>query len=453
MGVSPGAAGTWACLPGGDAAWAYRVCLQAPRVKESAVVHTKGVRTILHSDLNNFYASVECLRRPELRALPVAVVGDKEARHGIVLAKNERAKVAGVTTGEVTWQARKKCANLVEITADFPAYLRFSEAVADIYRRYTDQVEAYGIDECWLDVTKSRALFGSGAEIAERIRREVREEIGVTVSVGVSWNKIFAKLASEIRKPDAVTLITPENFRETAWSRPVSDLLYVGKATAGKLALLNIFTVGDLARADPDLLEQKLHKWGIYLWRFANGLDESPVQKVGASRNIRSIGNSLTAPQDMASPEALLPLCVLLCESVVARMRGCGLFKAAGLGVTVTDSRLAAFRRQRRIRPTGRTEDFAAAAMELAEEVFSWERPARALGVWAFDFVRDYDQLDFLSPRAERLAGLDRTVDALRKKYGPHIVKRAVILKDPRLAKVDVKGEHVIHPYGFFHRD
>lgn len=423
------------------------------RIGRRIPAHTKGVRTVLHSDLNNFYASVECLRRPELREVPVAVVGDKEARHGIVLAKNEKAKAAGVTTGEVTWEARKKCANLVEITADFPAYLRYSEAVTELYRRYTDQVEAYGIDECWLDVTHSRALFGTGEEIAERIRREVKREIGLTVSVGVSWNKVFAKLASEIRKPDAVTLITPENYRETAWQRPVSDLLYVGKATAAKLALLNIFTVGELAQASPELLQKKLHKWGSYLWQFANGLDLSPVQKVGAARNIKSIGNSLTSPRDLPDAEALMPLCMLLCDSVTARMRECGFLNAGGLGVTVTDSGLVTFRRQRKIRPTGRAEDFAAWAMEMTQEVFSWERPVRALGVWAFDFVRDYDQLDFFSPRAERQAGLDQTVDALREKYGPHIVKRAVILKDPRLLKVDIKGEHVIHPYGFFHQD
>ena len=214
---------------------------------------------ILHSDLNNFYASVEVKLFPEYAGKPLAVCGDKEARHGIVLAKSEQAKKFGVRTGDVIWAAQRKCPGLIVRPVRFAEYERESRAVREIYGRFTDRIEPFGIDECWLDVTNSR-VFGSGEQIAEKIRAAVKEELHLTVSVGVSFNKVFAKLASDLKKPDVVTFVGPDNFREKIWPLPVSQLLYVGKATAEKLEKLGIRTIGELATAEPSLLVRHLGK-------------------------------------------------------------------------------------------------------------------------------------------------------------------------------------------------
>lgn len=286
------------------------------------------MRTILHSDLNNFYASVECLRNPEIREKPVIVVGSKEDRHGIVLAKNMIAKQAGVKTGDVYWEAKQKCGkNLVEVQADFVAYLQVSRAVRKIYEDYTDRIEAYGIDECWLDVTAS-GIFGSGDQIAETIRQRVKNELGLTVSIGVSWNKIFAKLGSDMKKPDAVTVITKENYKDKVWKLPVEELLYVGKATKRKLNRIGVMTIGDLARSSEKVLTGLLGKWGEYLYAFANGEDQSQVVPVGEEENVKSIGNSLTVYRDLKDDEDVKMVIYLLADSIAARMRESGMNKA-----------------------------------------------------------------------------------------------------------------------------
>ena len=258
-------------------------------------------RIILHSDLNNFYASVECLYHPELREKPVAVCGDPELRHGIVLAKNQLAKGCGIKTGEVLWQARQKCPELVLVPPSYERYLSYSAMAKEIYQEYTDQVESFGLDECWLDVTGSTALFGGGCTLADRIRERIRRELGVTASVGVSFNKVFAKLGSDLRKPDATTAISPRDFREKIWPLPVQTLLYVGRATQNKLQRYGIRTIGELARADRGMLQFAFGKNGLMLWAFANGLDTSPVSNIGAKSLIKSIGNSTTTPRDLLS--------------------------------------------------------------------------------------------------------------------------------------------------------
>ena len=298
------------------------------------------MRTILHSDLNNFYASVEVLRHPEWRDKPLVVCGSKEDRHGIVLAKNMIAKSAGIRTGDVLWEARRKIPDLVEVPVDFTAYLRVSKEVRKIYERYTDRVEAFGIDECWLDVSDTAKMFGGGVNIAEEIRRAVKSEIGITASVGVSWNKIFAKLGSDLKKPDAVTEITPNNYKEVVWRLPVEDLLYVGKATKKKLNKYGIFTIGDLAQTDVNLLCGWLGKWGEYLYTFANGRDESPVVKRGEEQNIKSIGNSLTNYRDLCTDDDVKMLILLLSDSIAARLRESTLDKARTVQLIVTDSEL-----------------------------------------------------------------------------------------------------------------
>ena len=319
------------------------------------------MRTILHSDLNNFYASVECLRNPEIRDKPVIVVGSKEDRHGIVLAKNSIAKKAGVKTGDVYWEAAVKCGkNIVEVKADFSTYLKVSRAVRKIYEDYTDRIEAYGIDECWLDVTASAKVFGSGEEIAHTIRRRVKEELGLTVSIGVSWNKIFSKLGSDMKKPDAVTVITPENYKQTVWPLPVEELLYVGKATKQKLNRMGIYSIGQLALSDENAVAQRLGKWGNYLHAFANGTDLSKVVKVDEEQNVKSIGNSLTVYRDLKNNDDVKTVIYLLADSVSARMRESGLNRALTVHINARSADLQSYHKQGKTsRPTGNVREIA----------------------------------------------------------------------------------------------
>ena len=254
-------------------------------------------RIILHSDLNNFYASVECLYHPEYRGKPLAVLGDPEARHGIVLAKNYEAKSRDVRTGDPKWMAEQKCPGIVFVPPHYELYMKHSRLVRQIYSEYTDQVEPYGLDECWLDVTGSTRLFGSGEEIADKIRKRVKSELGVSVSVGVSFNKIFAKLGSDLKKPDATTVIECDRFKEVVWPLPVKELLYVGRATHNKLKRRGIFTIGDLANANPESLKFWLGKMGIVLWQFANGLDTSPVSNIGAKSLIKLLATARPLPE------------------------------------------------------------------------------------------------------------------------------------------------------------
>ena len=412
------------------------------------------MRTILHSDLNNFYASVECLRRPELRDKPVVVVGAKEDRHGIVLAKNMIAKRAGVRTGDVYWEAERKCGKtLVEVPADFTAYLQVSKVIRKIYEEYTERVESYGIDECWLDVTASVKMFGGGEKIAEEIRKRIKEEFGLTVSVGVSWNKIFAKLGSDMKKPDAVTVITTENYREKVWGLPVEDLLYVGAATKKKLNRIGIVSIGQLAQTEESVLINLLGKWGAYIHAFANGKDESPVLTVGETETVKSIGNSLTVYRDLENEEDVEMVIWLLADSVASRIREAGLRKARTVQLSVRDRRLCGYQKQgKMLRPADNMQDIARFSLKLFRELYPWTEPVRGLGISVTDFVTGYEQLDLFGDIVadDKRKRLDLAIDGWRKKYGNKIIQSAVILKDPKLKDLDIKGEHVIHPYAFF---
>ncbi len=406
-------------------------------------------RCILHSDLNNFYASVECLRRPELRDVPVAVCGSFEDRHGVVLAKNMPAKRMGVRTGEVFWQARKKCPDLVSVPADFPAYVQISKAVRAIYARYTDRIEPFGIDECWLDVTESRLLFGDGAAIAHQIRESVKQEIGVTVSVGVSWNKIFAKLASDMKKPDAVTQIDRENYRTLVWRLPASELLYVGKATAQKLACMGIATIGDLACADEQKLTEQLGKWGSVLRAFANGEDAAPVAMETASRDIKSVGNSLTSYRDLTTEEDVRLLFYLLAESVAARVAEKRLGKAETVKISVVDNALKHYGKQGKPPvPTRSAKGIAEFAFTLFASLYPWKKPVRALGVTVCDFLGENEQFSLFEEdkREEKEERLDAAVTKLREKYGSGSLKRAAVMQDARFSAMDIRGEHIVRP-------
>ena len=409
-------------------------------------------RTILHVDLNNFYASVECLYRPEIRDKPVIVCGDAEARHGIVLAKNQIAKSAGVKTGDVIWEAKLKCPGLVSVSADFHKYIRFSRMARKIYVDYTDQIEAFGIDECFLDVTGSLKLFGSGSDIANTIRTRFREELGLTASAGVSWNKIFAKLGSDMKKPDATTVITEENFRDKVWPLPVGDLLYVGRATRQKLQNRGIYTIGDLANRDVHRLRLLLGVWGETLWSFANGLDSAPVRLNGEESIVKSVGNSTTTVRDLVNDTEVKLIIYVLAESVAARLRKHGL-KCRTVAISVRSNDLYSFERQGKLLiPSFLSDEIAEKAMELFKSNYRWDKPIRSLGVRGADLVtaNGHVQIDLFDGDNLETETLEQTIDTIRKRFGHYSVQRCAMLLDRQLTGFNPKDDHTIHPVSYF---
>lgn len=419
---------------------------------------TTGDRTVLHVDMNNFFASVECRDRPELQGLPVAVAGDIEARHGIILAKNTVAKGYGVRTGESISEARRKCPRLILLAPHIEKYIEISRAAREIYCSYTDKVESFGIDECWLDVGNSRMLFGGGREIAECIRQRVKNELGVTVSVGISFNKVFAKMGSDYKKPDAVTEITRENFRERLWPLPAGELLFVGRATTKKLFYANIRTIGELACADRQLLSGMLGKNGLLLRDFANGLDSSPVISSEMTYAVKSIGNSTTAPRDLVCERDVEITLAVLCESVAARLRA-EEKKCTVVKLSVRNTRLEWYERQCRVSPTYLESELFKTAYSLFRLNHPHDpcgggiEPIRSIGVCGASLVPEVDEqltiLDGAAFERARREALEHTIDRLRGRYGSSIVRRALMLEDTRLSGFCPRDEHVIHPERF----
>ena len=414
------------------------------------------MRSILHVDMNNFYASVECLYRPEIRNFPVAVAGDPLNRHGIILAKNMIAKKLGVTTGEAIWEAKLKAPGLVLVPPDYKKYLRFSRMAREIYYEYSDQVEAFGLDENWIDLTHSlQYLHSDPVSIANTIRQRVKEELGVTVSVGVSFNKIFAKLGSDMKKPDATTVIPYEHFREIVWPLPVSDLLYVGKATAKKLELIAINTIGDLARTDVAILKRRLGKWGEILWLFANGQDTSPVRKISESEQIKSIGNGTTCPRDLKTEQDVRLVFTVLAESVAARLRDCCV-KCQGVQIYLRDNDLFTISRQKKMEfPCCTSTPILETAMELFRQHYRWHKPLRGVNLSAIYLVtaNKHMQLSLFDDTAEQLLiqeQIEKTVDTLRYRFGHNAIMRASALLDKKLTGFNPKEDHTIHPYSYF---
>jgi len=415
-------------------------------------------RVIIHSDMNSFYANVECLYNPKIRDLPVAVGGNPEKRHGIILAKNEKAKKAGVKTGETLWQALGKCPDLVIVPPNFERYLRYSKLSRKIYNRYTDQVEPFGLDECWLDVTNSVKIHGSGEEIAQKISLEIQDELGVTVSIGVSWNKIFAKFGSDYKKPNAITVINRVNYKKIVWEQEAGDLLYVGRATKKKLLKYGIYTIGQLAESNQDFLVLVFGKMGAVLWRFANGLDDSPVKAFdehynGNERFIKSIGNSITTPRDLKNLRDVKLIIYMLTESVAMRLRETGCF-CLTVDIHVRNKELYSFTRQVKLdKPSDITNEIAKAAVELFEKNYDFSLDIRSMGVRVADLVPNTIpiQLDVFGREEERLrlAQLDTTIDGLRKRFGNLSIQRAITLGD-QMSCLDPKKDHVIHPIGYF---
>lgn len=411
------------------------------------------MRTILHSDMNNCYASIELLHHPELRGKPLAVGGDPEARHGIVLAKDQLAKKAGVQTGMALWQARQVCPDIVFVPPRMDLYLRFSRLAHEIYADYTDMQEPFGVDESWLDVTDSCTLKGDGFQIANQISNRIKRELGITVSIGVSWNKIFAKLGSDYKKPDAITVISKENYKDIVWKLPASDLLYVGKSTEKKLRTLGILTIGQLAQADPKLLKSIFGKMGLVLSLFANGEDQTPVNKENIHAPIKSIGNSTTTPRDLETYEDVAIITYALSESVSARLRENN-FACNVVEISVRDNELYSFTRQKKIsNPTDITNEIAETALELFRGNYKWEKPIRSIGVRASDLTNPCcaTQLSLFVDEAyrDKLRRADRTVDEIRRRFGYKSIQRGLMYCDRELSAVNAKDDHTVHPHGY----
>ena len=381
-------------------------------------------RIILHCDLNSFYASVELLSHPDLRTVPMAVSGDPASRHGIILAKNEPAKKYGVQTAETIWQAKRKCPDLVLLPPHHALYREYSKRVNAIYDQYTDLVEPFGIDESWLDVTHSLHLFGGDARaLADRLRARIKEELGLTLSVGVSFNKVFAKLGSDYKKPDATTVIGRENWREIVWPLPVGALLYVGGAARKLLGQYGVETIGQLAACRPEMLETLLGKMGLQLHDYANGLDRSPVRSRYDAEPVKSVGNGTTFPQNLTTRPQVQAGVAVLADSVATRLRRYG-FYAGGLQVTVRDPQFRDRSRQCQLpAPTHLIRELTDTAMALTEQLWRPPAPIRALTVTAIHLVPSedaYEQTDLFTaaPKKEKLEKLEGAVDQIRKKYG-----------------------------------
>ena len=393
-------------------------------------------RVILHSDMNSYYASVETLLNPALRGKAVAVCGATEERHGIVLAKSELAKKAGVKTGMVNFEARQRCPDLILVPPQYDQYIKYSRLAHEIYYRYTDLVEPYGMDECFLDVTGS-GIFGSGMEIAEQIRTATRKELGLTVSVGVSFNKVFAKLGSDYKKPDAITEITEQNFKDLVWPLPASDLLYVGRSTDTKLSKYGIHTIGQLAATNPELLQSWFGVNGLKLWQFANGADTSRVMPKDFVSPVKSIGHGITCTADLENEEEVHKVMLELSQDVGHRLRVHGL-AATGVQIYVRGNDLFGSQFQRKLPvKTQLPSEIGSAGFELFRERYHWNNLVRAVCIRAIDLVpqNDDEQLSMFvdTAKRDRRVKLEDAVENLRGRFGKHAITYALLMGDLKM--------------------
>ena len=394
------------------------------------------IRTILHCDCNSFYASVETVLDPALAEGPMAVCGDPESRHGIILAKNEAAKAFGVRTAETIWQARRKCPKLRLVPPHQEEYVRFSRRANRIYLEYTDLVEPFGIDESFLDITGSLHLFGSGPEVADALRRRMRSELGLTISVGVSFNKAFAKLGSDYRKPDATTVISPENYRDLVWPLPVGALLYAGPKAQRKLHLLGIDTIGALAAAEPNVLHGTLGKLGDTLGVYARGEDRESVRSFFEEHTAKSVGKGMTFAHNLTRQEEIRLQVMVLCDHVASQLRRMHL-QCQTVQVLIRDPDFHNISRQMTMDvPTDSTRQLTEAALRLIAQHWKPGKPIRMITVTASSLAAPGaagEQLSLFNDGSaalrEKQRKLDRTVDALRSKYGRGAVRYGSTLK------------------------
>ena len=409
----------------------------------------KRERVILHSDLNNFFASVEIALDPSLKGKPLIVCGDPKERHGIVLAKNEEAKKFGIKTAETVYSALKKCPDVLRVPSHFHEYVRYSRMVREIYGRYTEKIEECSIDECALDVTESVALFGGGEKIAEAIRTSVKEELGLTVSVGVSFNKVFAKLASELKKPDAVTVICKQNYRRIVYPLPVGNLWLVGGATEKQLHTLGIHTIGDLACSDEEILIRLLGKRGRQIRLYARGEDTEPVQWQKTKEDLKSIGNSTTMPNDICEREEVKRWFYVLAESVAARLRAADVGRANTVHIVVRDTKLQFYGWQTKVPPTALCGDIAKTAFALFCKHCPVGMPVRLLGITVSGFDYHVEQVNLFDGMEmekgkisyQKKARAEDAIARVREKYGYSSVQRGVVLEDEKLNGLDIRGK------------
>lgn len=394
-------------------------------------------RTILHCDMNSFFASVELLFLPDLQGLPVAVCGNPENRHGIILAKSEEAKAYGVKTAETIWQAKRKCPELILVPPHHDRYRAYSKKINEIYGRFTDQVEPFSIDESWLDVTGSLKLFGSGKHIADQIRETVKSELGLTLSVGVSFNKIFAKMGSEYKKPDATTEITRENYRQLLWPKSVNELFFVGKVTAERLNHRGIHSIGDLASADRQMLVALLGKQGEMIHDYANGTEDGPVARYEERQKIKSVGNGMTFKRNLVNEEDLRVAVISLSDTVAGRLRKYQM-KCQGVKVDVKDPLFKTISRQKQLSaPTNLAEEIGAAVMELMAKHWRTADPIRLLTITGIGLLDEEEagqcQLSLFAEderNREKIEKRERTMDHIRQKFGEHAITYARVLKN-----------------------
>ena len=406
----------------------------------------------MHSDLNSFYASVEMMLNPSLRGKAIAVCGSAEERHGIVLAKSDLAKKAGVKTGMANWEARQLCRELIVVPPQYDQYLKYSKLTRGIYQRYTDLVEPFGMDECWMDVTASRQTYGDALQIAETIRRSVREELGLTVSIGVSYNKVFAKLGSDMKKPDAITVISPEEYKEKVWPLGADEMIYCGRATKRKLAMYGIHTIGEVAAADPEFLRRILGVNGVYLWRYANGTDQSRVMQKDFVSPVKSIGHGITCISDLETEEEVWKVMLELSQDVGHRLRLHAL-SARGVQISVRGDDLYGSQYQCRL-PflTQLPSEIAAAAFRVFKERYHWNTNVRAVTVRAIELTPkdDPDQLSMFvdADRLEKRERLQDAVESLRERFGKKAITYAALIGD---LKMPDDGRHSVKMPGMMY--
>ena len=411
------------------------------------------MRTILHVDANSFYASCECLYRPSIREKPVAVCGDPEARHGIVLTKNQHAKKYGVQTGEAIWQAKQKCPSLVVVPPDYPLYLHMSRQMHEILGQYSDKVESFGLDESWVEISADDMDVRKGQLVADEIRHRIHRTLGITVSVGVADNKVMAKLGSDYKKPDATTVLPPDLYEQIVWPLPVSDLLHVGPATTRKLARIGVCTIGQLANLDESILAYKFGKIGYMLKAFALGLDTSPVKPIEVSLPIKSVGNSTTPPHDIENMTDVKELVYLLAESVATRLRENN-FKARCISVSARTTELISSSCQTTLsQSTCLAKEIAETALRLFEQRYRFGFPFRSMGIncsqlSALDAPVQVDMFGEDERRVKQ-EQLERSIDGLRSRFGHQVIRRGIVLSDLSYSEINPKEEHIIHPVGF----
>lgn len=410
-------------------------------------------RVIVHSDLNHCYAQIEEMRYPKLRDVPMVVGGHEELRHGIILAKNDKAKAYGIKTADTLRDAFRKCPDLVVVPPHYDEYKYYTERVKDIYREYTDKVESYGLDEAWMDLTHSQLLFGDGVMLAKRIQNQVYDELGLTVSMGISFNKIFAKLGSDLDKHQGFTVIDEDNYQDLIFNLPVEDLFYVGHATAYKLRYMGINTIGELANMHFNEISKRLGKHGEMIWCFANGIEEAEVNLSTYKRQPKSIGNGVTAIHDLRNYEETKLVFRVLSESVASRLKDEKL-KAYVISIGLRNNKLEWMSRQRKIfEATNISEEILNVAMSLLEDNYNFEMPLRGLSVCASKLVNDSDivQLSLFDDQVKRdnEKKLDLSIDKIRERFGFDKVKRLSLLLDNELTNFDPKADHTIHPVGY----